>query len=158
MTRPCRVARLRALPAEKPCKFDKALHFMANVCVKRVARYVFGTQKPAVKHPFGAFSAVWQGLSRPLTHDQDKGGMPPFLNQSRTKVSPLDEDQGLGPEDHQRASELSGHMANPARFGCAPRFRPWMTTGDHPGPANVSTLEPEEAFRRSTPAGDAPAQ
>lgn len=33
--------------------------------------------------PTEVFSAVWQGLSRPLIHDQAKG-YAPFLNQSRT--------------------------------------------------------------------------
>ena len=58
--------------------------------------------------------------------------MSPFLNQSRTKVSPLDEDQGLAPEHHQRASKLSGHMANPTRV--------WMR-------ATGSPVENEAGFR-----------
>lgn len=84
--------------------------------------------------------------------------MTPFLNQSRTKVSPLDEDQGLAPEDHQRASELLWKHGQPYAVwmrgnisvlhdeeGCRPfhsekrsgvsprpRFRPWMTSRARP--------------------------
>jgi len=95
------------------------------------------------------FRCIWQRAFAPFNPRPGQGVCPLPWTNPHQRFRPLDSDQGLAPETHQRASVLSGHMANPARIGWAatfrccmtrtvssgsprPRFRPWKTSRVRP--------------------------